>query len=342
MVMPPRTDWREHVTAGEDALWERLAVELRDARGQARGATDRALHTKCSAGLRAEFTVLPDLPEPARVGIFARPATYRAYARISNGAARRQPDGKPDVRGFAFKVLGVPGQKLLPGLETATTQDFVMIRDAVAPFRGPEEFVWVACAAQRPLTFVPRAVVHLGPLRTYRLLSALRSGLSVPYPSAAVSTFHSALAIRFGDYAVRYSLAAEDQSTPPPAPDAGPDLVHDDLRARLARGPIHYQFRVQFHVGEDATPIENTAVEWKAQDSPFVPVARLTLPAQDLAGDAGQALAAYVDGLSFDPWHAPVEFRPLGAMMRARRAAYRVSSMARGARPEPTGAEWPA
>jgi hypothetical protein len=112
------------------------------------------------------------------------------------------------------------------------------------------------------------------------------------------------------------------------------------LRRRLAHGPIHSEFRVQFYVGETVTPIEDSSTEWPAGASPFVPIARLTIPRQDLDDAAGQRLATYVEQLSFDPWHAPVEFRPLGAMMRARSPAYRVSTRARGAAAEPEGADW--
>ncbi len=42
-----------------------------------------------------------------------------------------------------------------------------------------------------------------------------------------------------------------------------------------------------------------------------------------------------MEKLSFDPWHALEELRPLGAMMRARAPAYRESVIARGAAPEP-------
>lgn len=38
--------------------------------------------------------------------------------------------------------------------------------------------------------------------------------------------------------------------------------------------------------------------------------------------------------MSFDPWHALVEHRPLGSIMRARNAAYRVSTAARKATSE--------
>ena len=89
-----------------------------------------------------------------------------------------------------------------------------------------------------------------------------------------------------------------------------------------------------------SAPIENSAVEWKETDSPFVSVARLTIPAQDIDSPEGRITANLVEALSFDPWHAPVEFRPLGALMRARNAAYRVSTRSRGAAPEPVGPNW--
>ena len=336
----PRTDWEEHILPDEAERFERLAIELRDAPKRAPGDQHRALHAKGVAGVRAELVVRDNVPAAARVGIFASPGTYRAYVRFSNGAAVPQADSKPDVRGFAMKVLGVPGTKLIPGLETATTQDFLTIRDAYAPFLSPDEFVWVAVAAQNPLTFLPRALFHLGPSRALHLIKELKTKLSLPYPSAAVSTFHSALAIKFGAHAVRFSFVAADPGIPGAPSGTTPTYVHDDLRTRLLRGPIHYQFCLQFYVGEDRTPIENTAVEWKASDSPFVPIARVTVLQQDIDSDAGRRLADYVENLSFDPWHAPVEFRPLGALMRARNAAYRVSGKRRGAQPEPTGTDW--
>jgi hypothetical protein len=130
------------------------------------------------------------------------------------------------------------------------------------------------------------------------------------------------------------------RSSPGATTGTSATYVHDDLRERLLRGPIHYQFRVQFYVGEQQTPIENTAVEWQPADSPFVPIARLSIPQQDIDSEPGRRLADYVERLSFDPWHAPVEFRPLGALMRARNAAYRVSGQRRAAQPEPTGSDW--
>jgi len=60
---------------------------------------------------------------------------------FSNGGPIRGSDRRPDVRGLAVKVLGVPGKKLIPGLEAAPTQDFLAIHSPVTPFRNADEFV---------------------------------------------------------------------------------------------------------------------------------------------------------------------------------------------------------
>ena len=65
--------------------------------------------------------------------------------------------------------------------------------------------------------------------------------------------------------------------------------------------------------------------------APPVTVARLTIPQQQPAA----ALKERIEGLSFDPWHALVEHKPLGDMMRARNVTYRTSTEQRKAAPEP-------
>jgi hypothetical protein len=64
--------------------------------------------------------------------------------------------------------------------------------------------------------------------------------------------------------------------------------------------------------------------------SPFVPVARLTVEPQNV-WDA-QAAASLDERLSFSLWHGLAAHRPLGAVNRVRWAAYRTSTDARSAR----------
>ena len=56
---------------------------------------------------------------------------------------------------------------------------------------------------------------------------------------------------------------------------------------------------------------------------------------QDPDSARGKEIEALVESFSFDPWHAVEELRPLGAIMRARSAAYRESTIERKAADEP-------
>ena len=336
--MTPSTRWSETISADEAVRFERYAEDLRAIQRcvAGGGARSRALHAKGHAGLEAELAVLPDAPPHARVGIFAAPGAFRAYVRFSNGAALRQSDRKADVRGVAIKVLGVGGKKIIPGMEGARTQDFLLIQSPATPFRNADEFVGLVKAAQSPALLLPRAIGLFGIARTFQLLRGFVAGTSRPVGSLATSRFYSALPIQWGAHAAHYMLAPH--AAPAPGEKTAPDLGAE-LGERLRQGAVSYDLRAQFYVDPVRTPIEDASVEWLEEHSPFVTLARLTLPRQDPASERGRRLAERVEKLSFDPWHAPVEFKPLGNMMRARNPAYRLSTQERQAAPEPEGDE---
>ncbi len=340
--MSPATDWKEAVPADEAERFERHAEALRDLQrsaAAASGKTSRALHAKAQAGVEAEFTVLPDLPEHARAGVFASPGTYRAYVRFSNGAGRHQPDRKPDVRGVAIKVVGVNGKKIIPGLEDAKTQDFLLIKSPATPFRNADEFVGVVLAVNRPLSGFPRLFGQIGLGRALGLLRKLAGGLRDPTASVATTRYYSALPIQLGPYAIHYALAPHVSPGPGARSGGTPGYLGEELAERLRRGPVSYDFRVQFYADATRTPIEDASVEWQERDAPFLTVARLVLPQQDPDSPRGRRVADFIERISFDPWHATTDLRPLGNMMRARNHAYRLSVQERGAAGEPDGTE---
>lgn len=339
--MRPSTDWQEKVEPGEAEHFEAYAQELRalQHRNARSGKLSRALHAKGPPGLEATFSVLPNLPEHARPGLFAAPASYRAYVRFSNGSGGHHPDARKDVRGIAIKLLGVKGKKIIPGMEDATTQDFLLITSPATPVSNADEFLGLLRVVASPLTGLPKFVRQVGLGRFLKIAKQGGKSLSVPTISVATRPYYSALPIQFGEYAVKYALKPHQHSEPGARRGSGADYLRDELEERLRRGPLSFDFQVQFYVDEQRTPIEDAAVEWRESDAPFVTLARLDLPKQDLASPRGQRLQEYVERLSFDPWHALNEFRPLGNMMRARNVAYRVSTQERKAAPEPDGAE---
>ena len=339
-MLAPRTDWTETIAPNEEAELIRLAEILRDLQrvNNAKESPGRALHRKMHVGVRAEVRTRGDLPAPYRVGIFAAAGAWeRAYVRFSNGSPRHQPDRTPDVRGFALKIVGVPGKKLIPGLEDARTQDFLLIDTPSTPFRNATEFVRVVQAGSNPLLLLP-TLVRLGPRRVFTILRRAVAAMKRSVTSMATLRYWSAAPTRFGDHAARYSLtpAGSVDST---SRGAGPDALRGDLAARLRAGPLTFTLSAQLYVDPERTPIEDGSAEWREADSPFVAIADVVLPRQDIEDAAGQRLDAFVETLSFDPWHAPVEFRPLGNLMRARNHAYRLSTIERKAAPEPDGTE---
>jgi hypothetical protein len=323
--MNDETKWRETIPEGEADRFDALGKLLAGA-GKLEG---RPLHRHALGSFRGELTVR-DVPAELRHGLFAKDATYEAYVRFSSGAGRKQSDRIPDVRAIAVKVVGVDGDKIIPGLEKARTQDFLTILSSTFGFKDPAAFVDIALAAPRGVPSVIRAAMkHFGFFGAFGKLKTLQSALDKSPASLATRTFFTALPIRLGPHAAKLRFRPIDAAVVETKP--GPDVLGRELATRIAAGPIAYALEAQVFVDEASTPIEDPTVEWS---SPWQTLARLTIPAQDAASAEGRALAEYVETLSFDPWHALPEHRPLGAIMRARGAAYKHAVIGRAATSE--------
>lgn len=319
------TQWQETIGADEEARFQRYGQQLVELQRRV-GGTGRALHRNQRLGLRATLEVLGDLPAHARHGLFATPGRHDAQIRLSNGSGTHQADRMPDVRGFAVRVLGVEGPGALGG--TTQAQCLLFINTAAFAFPTAEAFMGVVVAAARgPLSVLGHLVRHHGVLGGLRHARALGKGLGKPFAGFARETFHSAAPIACGPYAVKLRLVPVGEGEPPAQRS---DWTHDVI-ARLARGELRWDIQLQFFVDAATTPIEDPTVIWPESESPFVTVARLVAPAQDPNSADGQALARQIEAGKFDPWVALAEHRPLGEIMRARKAAYFASQQTRGA-----------
>jgi hypothetical protein len=101
----------------------------------------RDAHPKAHGAVVARFSVNADVPAALRHGVFAAPKEFTAWVRFSNSAPKVQHDLKPDVRGFAIKLLGVDGPKLLDDERDAQTQDFILASAPMFFVRNPLEYV---------------------------------------------------------------------------------------------------------------------------------------------------------------------------------------------------------
>ena len=141
--------------------------------------------------------------------------------------------------------------------------------------------------------------------------------------------YYSQAPLRYGAYVAKMGffpvspelLAIADETLDTGAdPDAFRTAVVSFMRAHGAE----FELRVQLCTDLEHMPVEDASVAWPEDDSPYVAVARLTLPAQDAHSPAR---AAYFDDvLTFRPAHTLAAHRPLGSLMRARLTTYQALS----------------
>jgi hypothetical protein len=273
------------------------------------GALPRFNQGRAAGCVDAEFIVSDDLPVELRVGLFARAHTYAARIRFAHASS--DSDKEKDVRGMSIKVLGVAGENLTPG---ETTQDFVLNSHPVMMVGATAEFLELLRAHEE------------GGLREAAFFAKHPHAAAVALASRQHTTSHleisywSTTPYLFGPRrAVKY-IARPVSNRVTPLPDPLTDAyLRDRLAAHLASGEALFDLMVQFRVDTEKMPIEDASVEWKEHDSPYRRVARIRIPSQRL-GSPEQATAC--ERLSFNPWHALPDHRPLGNYNRARKTIY--------------------
>jgi hypothetical protein len=307
--------------AGEDAAI-RLIADLISAcvrRDYPPGTLARRdAHPKHHGCVRAEFRVSDDVPADLRFGLFAKPHTYPAWIRFSNGSPRVQADARRDQRGMAIKLLDVPGQKILDDERDAQTQDFVLASFPRFFIANVEHYVDFSRAAARKPAFrlfeyyFARLPWRLHEFRT--LMASLQ-----PAANVLALRYWSQTPYRLGPHAVKYSARDTGATVTGTrtAPSSSPDFLREAMAAHLRDRSATFEFLVQRHV--EGMSIEDSTIEWDEARAPFRRVAMITIPPQDFQSPAQMTLA---EQISYTPWHSLPEHAPLGGVNRVRRVVY--------------------
>jgi hypothetical protein len=98
----------------------------------------------------------------------------------------------------------------------------------------------------------------------------------------------------------------------------GHDYLRDALRTTLMKDGLTMKFMVQPRTSE-VMSVEDSMVEWNETQAPFYDVATIVIPPQDFDTPEQNQFG---ENLSFNPWHALPEHRPLGALNRLRKVVY--------------------
>ena len=325
----------EEIPADEAALTQGIIEDAIRIVEQHRDNTRvlRDAHAKAHGCVKAQVTVLQNLVPELRHGVLAEPGkTWQAWMRLSNGNAYPQFDSARDARGMAIKLLDVPGDKLLSSKATAANQDFVMFNHPVFFVRDVAEYKQnfaAQASGQKIQAFFPSWDPRTWEIR--HLVIALKT--LAPAPDSPVSaTYNSIAPFKLGPHNIKYRVVPDPQSCPPyQLPEqntALPNFLRNALYQQLSldRVPACFALQVQRQNADYYMPIEDTSVQWSEDISPFETVATVRVEPQDF-DTREQNLAC--DNLSFNPWHALPEHRPIGGINRLRKAVYEAVSVYR-------------
>lgn len=312
----------EERSADEDDVAHRIAEVIRgkleakhDSSG---GLVPRDAHPKAHGTVEATFRVEPDLPMPLAQGLFAEARAYAAWVRFSNGNEdRNRADAEGDARGMAIKLLDVPGEKLFGD---ATTHDFVLSNHPTFFLDGAADYLELLRRVNSPhfLTRTVGAAATLGVRGSLIFQSTTSSTIASPLEARYWSQTAYRLGAGDARVAVKYSARP---SAPPVAEipdDPSPNYLRQAMIDALASSDAVFDFLVQVRANEEMS-VEKSTAEWDEEDAPFVKVATLTIPRQVFSTPERDAFG---EALSFNPWNARPEHRPLGSVNRVRRIVY--------------------
>jgi Catalase len=302
----------------------------------------RDAHPKAHGCVRATFRVEEGLPPQLAQGVFVPGKSYAAWIRFSNGDGNpNRADAKGDSRGMAIKLLGVPGEKILPEEKDAQTQDFLMITHPVFIVDDAARYLALIERSGSRNPFVRAlAPLTLGIRGALNALATTRATIASPLETRYWSTTAYRLGTGARKLAVKYSARPLLPPTATPPRDPGPDFLRGVMAQQLAEREFGFDFLVQPRSSSELS-VERSTVEWAEGEAPFHKVATISIPRQTFSSTAQDV---FCENLSFTPWHSLPEHRPLGSINRVRRVVYEEISRARHRmngvpRPEPEGNE---
>ena len=307
----------------------------------------RDAHAKGYCALKAKFEILENIPKEYAQGLYATSGIHDAVIRFSNGASRVSPDRKLGLaQGLAIKVFDVPGKKLAPGEEESTTFDFNLINHPVFFCNKIEDYAYISKLflelpeyaekgargkAKLAFNWLTNYGSRLPTKESFKTFKAVLGFTTIEPKNTLLYDFHSQGVVRHGDYMAKIRVKPTVLS----AKKVNRREVDINAREEAIRPLIieemrehDYQFDVQIQLCHNLKkqPIEEITTQWKESDAPFVTVATLTIPCQDVPDDGYFDI---MENLSFTPFRCLEENRPIGNLQQSRLKAYQIASETR-------------
>ena len=301
------------------ALSARLKAKI--VKDHVSGIMRRDAHPKMHGLVKAEFIINANtLDQDLRVGLFKESKSYKAWIRFSNQDGEIKPDIGRDIRGVAIKLMGVPGEKILTEEKDEETHDFILISTNVFVTKNIEDFDGLIKSITGNLLLkLCFFVTHWRVL--WNVLKSMKK-----FANPLQIRYFSTTPYLFGKYAVKYALTPQNNNTDTIPKKPSDDFLRIAMIKQLQNSDVYFDFSVQFQMDVNEMPIEDAGKLWQESKSPFIKVATIRILKQEFNSDDQNKFG---ENLSFTPWHALPEHRPLGGINRGRKIVYQLISQFR-------------
>jgi hypothetical protein len=317
------------------------------------GLVVRDAHAKGYGLGRGDFEILSGIPTEYAQGIYAKPGRHEAMVRFSNGTNHVGGDRfLGPIVGIGLKIFGIEGKTLLEDEPDSHTFDYALINHPVFFVNTLAHYVFIQTlfaniGVAPPANLSPeekQAEIHrflynwvtgkgtLPPEKwAWEELGAFLQLAQHKYINLLLETYWTMGAVRHGDYVAKIRVApvqsfADRITRRSLDPGSAKEVFRPALVAELRERPYEFDVQVQLCTDLVQMPVEKTTVVWPESLSPYVTVAKLRMPQQDIGGEDN---FQRMDKSSMSAWRVTEAHRPLGSIMRSRKEIYRQSSILR-------------
>ena len=306
------------------------------------GTAVRGVHAKGHAIVKGRLEILSGIAPALAQGLFSEPGSYDALLRFSTLPGDILDDSVSVPRGLAIKLFDVSGDRL-PGSEADTTQDFVLVNGPA--FASPTPKAFLANLKMLAKTTDVGEGLKKGLSATLQAVDAVLETVGIQSPTIQTlggapnthplgETYYTQVPLRHGGYIAKLSIAPISphliELTGSNVDTSNrPDALRDDMAETLIEQDSVWELRAQLCTDLEKMPIEDSSAVWDEELSPYVAVARITVPAQ--VGWERGVSEQQEQAVSFSPWHGLSAHQPIGGVNRVRKPTYEMSTQFRGA-----------
>jgi len=348
-VEQPEPDFERSLQAVLDDMKQHMRGSLKT---EGVGLVVRNAHAKGYGLARGEVEILSGIPNEYAQGIYAKPGRHEAMVRFSNGTNHVGDDRfLGPITGIGLKLFGIEGRTLLEDEPDSHTFDYALINHPVFFVNTLKHYIFIQSLFANLGLPPPAMTPEEKEAALHRILYNFVTGKGTLPPeewaweelgaflqlaqhkpiNLLLSTYWTMGAVRHGDYVAKVRVAPVQSFADRVVQreidfDSAGQVFRPALVAELRERPYEFDIQVQLSTDLVRMPVEQTTVVWPESLSPYVTVAKLRLPQQDIGGEDN---FEKMDKTSMAPWRVTEEHRPLGSIMRSRLEVYRESSKLR-------------